>query len=119
MVWKRGRGRRLAPSIRACQRLLRRCFVEPDVGATIPRLLLGGNHRLHRNGISVGCARDFGLLPSQLAEFVQRGLIRGVKGIDFVADYQSVLAALLHAATNTGCGGDPTFSVLSTAHGIA
>jgi hypothetical protein len=57
------------------------------------RFLLGGSHRLHRNGISVGCARDFGLLPSQLAEFVQRGLIRGVKGIDFVADYQSVLSA--------------------------
>ena len=71
--------------------LLRRYFVAPDVRAAIPRLLLGGSHRLHRNGISVGCARDFGLLPSQLAEVVQRGLIRGVKGIDFVADYQSVL----------------------------
>jgi hypothetical protein len=75
--------------------------------ATVPpRLLLGGSHRLHRNGISVGCARDFGLLRSKLAEAVQRGLIRGVKGIDFVADYQSVLSAFLHAGTNAVCGGE-------------
>jgi hypothetical protein len=32
----------------------------------LPRFLLGGSHRLHRNGISVGCAHNFGLLPSQL-----------------------------------------------------
>src|ERR1700736_4484028 len=101
--------------------LLRRYFVAPDAGA-IPPLLLGGSHRLHRNGISVGCARDFGLLPSQLAEVVQRGLIRGVKAIDFVADYQSLLSALLHAGTNAGCGGgggEPSLHVLSAAHGIA
>src|ERR1700730_3103484 len=88
----------------------------------LPRLLLGGSHRLHRNGNSIGCARDFGLLPSQLAEIVQRGLIRGVKGIDFLADYQSVLSALLHAGTNAGCGGgggEPSLHVLSAAHGIA
>src|ERR1035441_1778091 len=48
---------------------------------TIPQPLLGGCHRLHRNSISVGCARNFGLLPSQLVEFVQRGFIRGVRGI--------------------------------------
>jgi CheY-like chemotaxis protein len=30
--------------------------------------LLGGNHRLHRNGGPVGRARDFSLLPSQLVE---------------------------------------------------
>src|SRR6266404_4379418 len=83
------------------------------------RLLLGGSHRLHRNGISVGCARDFGLLPSQLAEVVQRGLIRGLKGIDFVADYQSVLSAFLDAGTNAGCGGEVPLHVLSAAHGIA
>src|SRR5450756_2028488 len=75
--------------------------------APIPRLLLGGSHRLHRNGISCCCARNFGLFPSQLVEFVQRGLIRSVKGINLVADYQSVLSAFLHADTNAGCGGDP------------
>jgi len=46
------------------------CFdaalVAPAVRAILPRFLLGGSHRLHRNGISVGCARNFGLLPSQL-----------------------------------------------------
>src|ERR1700730_19374164 len=98
--------------------LFRRYFVAADVGA-LPPLLLGGSHRLHRNGISVGCARDFGLLPSQLAEVVQRGLIRGLKGIDFVADYQSVLSALLHAGTNASCGGDPSLHVLSACHRIA
>src|ERR1019366_2282594 len=70
-------------------------------------------------GISVGCASNFGLLPSQLVEFVQRGLIRGVKGINLVADYQSVLSAFLHAGTNAICGGDTPFRVLSAAHGLA
>lgn len=31
-----------------------------DGGATIPRLLLGGSDRLHRNSIAVGRARNFG-----------------------------------------------------------
>src|ERR1019366_1482206 len=87
-------------------------------GSPVPRLLLGGSHRLHRNGISVGRARDFGLLPSQLVELVQRGLIRGVKGIDLVADYQSVLGAFLHAGTNTGRRVAP-LPVLGAAHGVA
>src|ERR1039458_1737388 len=85
----------------------------------IPSFLLGGGYGLHWSGISVGCASNFGLLPSQLVEFVQRGLIRGVKGINLVADYQSVLSAFLHADTNAGCGGDPPLSVLGPAHGIA
>jgi len=38
--------------------------------------------------ISAGGARDFGLLPRQLIQFVQRGFIRCFKGIDFVADDQ-------------------------------
>src|ERR1017187_9511523 len=82
-------------------------------------LLLSGSHRLHRNSISVGCARNFGLPPSQLVEFVQRGFIRGVEGKNLVANYQSVLGAFLHADTNTGCGSDPLLHVLSAAHGIA
>ena len=41
-----------------------------DGGATIPRLLLGGSDRLHRNSIAVGCTRNFGLLPSQIVQFV-------------------------------------------------
>jgi hypothetical protein len=60
-------------------------------------------------GISVGCARYFGLLPSELIEFVKRGFIRGVEGIDLVADYQSVLSAFLHTDTNAIRGGDPRF----------
>ena len=32
--------------------------------------LLGGSHRLHRNGGAVGRARDFSLVPSQLVECV-------------------------------------------------
>ena len=51
-----------------------------DSGTQTIRPLLGGSHRLHRNGISVGCARDFGFVPCQLVECVQRGLIGGVKG---------------------------------------
>jgi hypothetical protein len=34
------------------------------------RDLLGGSHRIHRNGVAVSRARDFGLLPSQLVERV-------------------------------------------------
>src|ERR1019366_9066825 len=86
---------------------------------TILPLLLSGCHRFHSNGISVGRARDLGLVPSQLVEFVQRGFIRGIEGINLVANYQSVLSAFLHADTNTGCGGDPLLHVLSAAHGIA
>src|ERR1017187_5029753 len=86
---------------------------------TILPLLLSGSHRLHRNSISVGCARNFGLLPSQLVEFVQRGFVRGIEGINLVADHQSVLSAFLHADTNAGCGRNPTLRVFSTAHGIA
>jgi hypothetical protein len=36
----------------------------PSTRRNIPHLLIGGSHRLHRNGISAGCARDFGLFPS-------------------------------------------------------
>src|SRR6266436_5740856 len=78
-------------------------------------LLFSGSHRLHRNGISIGCARNFSLLPSQLVEFVKRGLIRGIEGINLVADYQSVLSAFLHAGTNAICGGDPLFHVRRSA----
>src|ERR1035438_5430309 len=90
-----------------------------DSGTQTIRPLLGGSHRLHRNGISGGCARNFGLLPSQLVEFVQRGFVRGIEGVNLVANYQSVLSAFLHADTNAGCGRNPTLRVFSTAHGIA
>ena len=49
---------------------LRRYFVAPDVGVTIPQLLFDGSHRLHRNGIAGGRARNFGLLPSQLVKLL-------------------------------------------------
>jgi hypothetical protein len=87
-------------------------------GAAIP-LLLSRSHRLHRNSISVGCARNFGRLPIQLIEFVKHGFIRGIEGINLVADHQSLLSAFLHADTNAICGGDIPFSVLSAAPGIA
>src|ERR1035438_3787575 len=63
-------------------------------------LLLSGCHRLHRNSISVGCARNFGLLPSQLVEFVQRGFIRGIEGINLGNP-------LAHCRAETGCTPPP------------
>jgi len=72
--------------------------------AFLGSLLGGGSHRLHRDGIAIRCVRDFGLFPSQLVEFVQRGLIRRVDGGHFVIDHQSILSALLHASTNAVCG---------------
>ncbi len=64
-------------------------------------------------------SRNFRLLPSQLVELVQRGLILRVKDMDLIPDYQSVVSACLHAGTNAICGGDISLRVLGPAHGIA
>src|ERR1700682_3356861 len=75
-------------------------------------------HRLYRDRGAVHFSRYFCLRPRQIVQLIERGLIRGLERVDFVAGDECVLRSMLHADARA-IRGLPFHFVFRPTHGVA